>query len=483
MASPLLGLLVLLAPMLLVLLWVALTLYGRRLSLWPPCPRRVHRSEAGRKVLSNPLSIEQRKILGDTVGIHECFANWTEIGDHIVYWTVNPKPLASLAPRLRPHSTFPRRKLRLLLSLVRVFAKRLDAIHHYDFEEVEVELEAMYAACWSNMTRNYYQEPVLTDYFIQRVYLNFHSSNQQSKGWYQRLDEHVTDISDSWWKLFALFCERMLLPLFLTFIGIISAFAYGGDDNSEDEAFFYTSVALITTALTLQAYFVIHRFERSHRRYKNMLFFWTRRLVRLCFACDVVLKDYYMPIINYDTNEPHPQEEKSLPDENETIGTEAKDNYFGDVTLYIKHRDEQSLLLKLRDDFVDTQWKQLLERDTERDARFERMDAEAAGRALDNSSLLTQLEALQKHATATAEDAAAARQAVQDALKTLPALLHKAIPEALQKSGDEVDVTSVAQKSDHPSASSSPDSAKEPSDEKRENEVAEKAMADDDGKS
>ena len=265
----------------------------------------------------NPLAYDMRVLVNTAMlGPIFCHSDRNHPKHAAVYWEVRRKdvPLSLPGPpdangNLQPlarRSELHRycesryRKLRLCLTLVSHFANRLNEVHPHDFEEVEVELEAMYSAVWSNIARAWYREPLHWEYFIQKVYGRFYLSSEFNF-WSERLKEYVDERCSPGNQLL-LFFDRMFLPLGLTAVALIGVLSFLLDGSSEAFGVYIASLALVSGALGLQGFLVHHSFHRRSNRYRGVLYFWTRRLIRLAYAVSAVLDDYYELVEHHQRN-------------------------------------------------------------------------------------------------------------------------------------------------------------------------------------
>ena len=239
----------------------------------------------------NPLAAEQTKLVNTgLLGPIFCHSSTTHRDHEVVYWEIRRKHVP-LSSGLHRYCEGRYRKLRLCLTLVSHFSNRLRDVHPHDFEEVEVELEAMYSAVWSNIARAWYREPTHWEFFIQKVYGRFYLT-PEFMVWSRELDDHVKH-KCTVQNQFSLFADRMFLPLGLTAVAVIGVLSFRLDYTVQAFAFYLAGLALLSGALGLQGFLAYHSFHRRSKRYRGVLLFWTRRLIRLAYAISVVLDDYY----------------------------------------------------------------------------------------------------------------------------------------------------------------------------------------------
>ena len=188
----------------------------------------------------------------------------------LVYWQMK-RELIAPSCGLHRYCDSRYQKLRLLLKLVLAFANRryrVRDVHPDDFEEAEVELEAMYGSVWSNIRRAWYPEAVDWEYFIQKVCGRFYLKPEYEV-WSVNVDKHV-DARCSWLSQAFLLADRVMLPVGLTALGLLTALSFLATDPVSEQAFWYYVVAIICVSLTPggQGFLVYPSFHRRSRRYR-----------------------------------------------------------------------------------------------------------------------------------------------------------------------------------------------------------------------
>ena len=207
-----------------------------------------------------------------------------------VYWEIRRKHILLHCP-LHRYCESRYRKLRLAITLVSQFANRLKVVHPHDFEEIEVELEAMYSAVWSNIHRAWYRESAHWEFFIQKVYGRFYLTSEFLV-WRHELEKYVDSHTSPRHQL-SLFADRIFLPVGLTAIAVIGVLSFRLESSGLAFGFYVGSLGAISVALLVQGCLAYHSFHRRSNRYRGVLFFWMRRLIRLAYAISVVLDDFY----------------------------------------------------------------------------------------------------------------------------------------------------------------------------------------------